>query len=220
MGRSDTVDATPFGPRRTEVPASATQEGGAGMSPGMMAGIGGGAYLLGTGLEYLGQRQGARAMQDEAERQAAEQAAFSQQRHLRLMGELARMQPGERGALGQASLQRRMAATTPALQAGGSALGLNAAQIAGVGAAAMPQQRILAQREAGGILQDRSGQRLAAMGADMGQIRDQQQMAAQLYAQQSALAGAKGEGWRMLGRGLQSGLPMVGAAMGQPATGV
>ena len=69
-------DATPFGPTRTMVPQDSltgSRAGGPAASPGMdpMAAHSLIAMLGGGVLDYIGQRQGAKAMQAEAQRQAA-----------------------------------------------------------------------------------------------------------------------------------------------------
>ena len=197
----------------TQTLDAADQPGG--MSPGAMAGIGMGSMLLGNVFDYLGQRQGAKAMVSEAQRQAQEQEAFSQQRYNTIMGTLAQHNPAQGQGLGQVALQRRMGALKPALAAGGRALGVSQPGQASVAAGMMPQQAVAAQGEGQRVRAGREGQLQAQLGGNLQTQDAQRQMAGSLYDQRLAMAGQAGEGYRMIGRGLQMGMPLVGLAMGR-----
>lgn len=195
--------------------SGATSNPSSGMSGGAMAGIGAGAYLLGAGLNYMGERQGARSMQDEAERQAAEQAAFARQRHQNLIAALGRYDPNAQPAVAGAQTNARMNAATPALAAGGKALGVSTQP---VGAGLLAGQRLAGQSAAAGIEGGRQQQSMRRLDTENANVDASSQMAQQTYGAQSAAAGQSGAASRLAGSTIQSvGMPLMVMGMNQKA---
>jgi hypothetical protein len=173
------------------------------------------ASMLGGGLlSYLGERQGAKSMQREAERQAAEQEALSIQRHQRLSSELNRFDPQTQQALNTGGFLRSQQATAPALAAGGRALGLSGSAVASTGRGLLPAQRLQATQQGIGRGDGMQRQRLQALGVDLTGFDDEQVMRSSLYPMRSQTAGQKGSALR-LGGGLLSGagMPLLTNAM-------
>lgn len=196
------------GPVGTGVPGGPPlPDGSPGMTP--TAGLSLAAMLGGGLLDYYGQRQGAKAMQSEAERQAAEQEAMSIRRHQMLMEELGRFDPQAQQALSTGALLRSQRATGPALAAGGKALGLSGDAVRSAGRSILPMQRLQATRQ-GGMDADRmQRERMQTLGVDLGALDDEQQMLAALYPMRNQVAGQKGAGYRLAG-GLLSGAGTAG----------
>ncbi len=198
------------------------QHGGVGASPGAggnnwSAWGGAGLLLGGSILDYIGQRQGATAIQSEAERQAAEAALFNARRRELLNAEIARFDPQAEGALATGALLRAQRATTPAVRAGGRALGLSPTATAHVGRSMLPVQRVNAHGIAAGQEARAYGDRMQRLAMDTGAIDDEQAFAESLYDQRLGLAGRKGGAWRLGGQLLQSGgMPLISHAMNQP----
>ena len=189
-----------------------------GMSGGLAAGLGIGAMVGGGLLNYAGEVQGAKAMQREADRQAAEQQSFSQQRHAALLAELGRYNPEAQQQLAQYGLQRSMAASQPALAAGGAALGLGAGQVASAGRALMPVQRLQANQGAAAQDAQRADLGLAHAGSQMAGVDRSAQLASGLYGAQTSAAGQRGAGLRLAGQTLGAmGMPLLAYGMNQPA---
>lgn len=184
-------------------------------------GIGGGAAMLaGAGLGYLGERQGAKAMQREADRQAAEQAALNEAHQRALVAELGRFDPAEQANLATAGVLQRRAAATPSLQAGGKALGLSRASVARAGAPLYARQALAAQGQAANVEGQRANVRMSQLGSHLAGLDESKRQAAALYGQQLQAAGSKGAGLRMLGQGLgAAGQMALMYGMSQPAQG-
>jgi hypothetical protein len=206
------------GPVGTGVPGGPPLPGAA--SPGMspLAGAGLLAMLGGGILDYMGQRRGAQSMQDEAERQAAEQEALSIQRHGMLTKELGRFDPQSQQAFTTGALLRSQAATRPALSAGGKALGLSGSSVASAGRSLLPMQRLQATQQGGRDVDRQMAERMRTLGIDMSGIDDEQQMLAALYPMRNQIAGQAGAGYRLAG-GMLSGVgaPAVNLAMARAA---
>lgn len=189
------------------------------MSPQTMAALGFGSWLLGEGLQYYGNRQGAQAMEQEARRQAAEQEQFGAMRHARIMDQIGRFSPAEGPALGQVALQRRMGAINPAMAAAGRRLGLGGADVAHAKSAIMPMQRVAASGDRAAIQASRQGPMDARMAQELDALEAQREMAAANYGARTTLAGGRGEAYRTGGMMLSgAGIPLIGMAMGQRGT--
>lgn len=185
------------------------------MTPGM--GVAGGALALGGGLlNYYGQTQGAKAMQEEADRQAAEQQAFSQARYGQVQAALDRQDPSAAGVGATVSAARQSAATAPALAAGSTALGLGGGSRASVGQALLPMQRMSALQEGRGGADRHTSQNLGRLRQDTGRIDDASRLAQGVYASQLGAAGSKGAAFRTGGELMQgAGMATMVAAMNQ-----
>jgi hypothetical protein len=211
------MDSQPFGPQRGIQIDSTTGEpiGGGGSSASAYLGAAG--LLGGTIMDYIGQRQGARSMQAETERQLAEEQAFNARRRQLLQGEIARRDPQRSTALASGALIRATRASRPAVAAGGKALGLPQGAVTSVNRTMEPAQRVGAYRTAGNMLSEQDRQAMARLGLATSAIDDEQELQRSLYDQRTGVAGQKGGAWRMGGQMLQGGgAAAIGGAMGAP----
>ena len=189
-----------------------------GMSGGQMAALGGVAMLGGGLLDYVGQTQGARALEREAKRQAAEQAAMLEARHAAYVRALGRADPAQRGAVSGGQALLRVNASTPVIAAGGRALGLGSGQTANVGRSLLPSQIIGAQRASGDIVQDRTQENVGRLNNEQGDLDAAMQGASALYPMRDEIAKSAGSGLRLGGQLLSSaGMPLLVAGMNQAA---
>jgi hypothetical protein len=216
-------DATPFGPTRRYVPApamdaapgtAATQPTNT-MSPLAVAGL---VSMLGGGLlDYFGQQQGARAMEREAKRQAAEQEAYAAQYHQRLADALGRVNPQAAPAYTTGALLRAQAATHPAIQAGGAALGLSPDATVSAERALLPAHRLAAVQTAEQDANREHAELMRQLGVDLAGIDEERQMRASLYPMRSQIAAQRGAGYRLAGSMLSgAGMPAITMAMARP----
>jgi hypothetical protein len=188
------------------------------MSGGQMASLGAVAHLLGAGLNYMGQSQGAKAMQREAERQAQIQADIARQKHLAVIESLGRYDPNAQGVLAGMQARRGMQAAAPAIAAGGAALGLQGGQTVPVGAGIMTGQRVAGQRAAAEIQGQRTAQNLQRLAATERGINESGQLAGQLADASVTNAGNKGSALRLAGEITQGvGMPLMVMGMNQKA---
>lgn len=220
------TDASPFGAQRTMVPeesltgASAAPtsplESGGGVTGANVAAYAGLAGLLGGSvMSYVGQEQGANAIQAESEKQLAEEQAFNDQRRQLFRDEVDRQSPQAGPALATNALMRAQHASRPAAAAGGKALGLTPGVGGDVNREIAPQQRVQANQTAGGLLSDRNRQALARLGLATSAIDDEQEMKRKLYDQRLGVAGQKGSAWRTGGALLSAGgAAGIGGAIG------
>ncbi len=185
-------------------------------------GVGGGALMLGGSiLDYIGQSQGARAMQAESNRQVAEQtAALAEQRRL-LDSYLSGVDPAaELSAGSTANFIRSDAALSPAIAAAGKRLGVSGAATGSALAAARRRVRPAAFDAARAQGSARDGFRQGQLGINTGAVARGAAENAQLYDGRLAVAGLKGQGLRAAGSGIsQAGTMMLMHAMQQPAGG-
>jgi hypothetical protein len=179
--------------------------------------LGIGTMLGGSIMDYIGQRQGAKSVQAEAERQAAEAALFNARRRKLLQAEIAAFDPQAETALSTGALLQAQRATAPAMRAGGRALGLSSGAATSANRALLPAQRMAAHRTAGGLERMAADERMQRLAMDTGDIDQEQALAEALYDQRLGVAGRKGGAWRLGGQLLQSsGMPLMSYAMNQP----
>lgn len=192
--------------------------GGGGMSGGTMAALGGTAMLGGALLDYYGQRQGAKAAEQEALRQAAEQEGMLQARHAAYMQALGRADPAQGGGVAGQQANLRMRAAAPAMAAGGKVLGLSGGQVASVGRALLPSQITGGQQAARGVMQQRRGENATQLSNEQGDLDAAMQGAAALYPMRNEIAKMKGAEYRTGGQMLgAAGMPLLVAGMSQPS---
>jgi hypothetical protein len=211
------MDSQPFGATRGIPLDSQTGAPATGGGPGWGALAGAGLSIGGGLLNYLGERQGSKAMLSEAQRQAAEQSAMSEARHQALIQALGRYNPAAQGVQTGIQTGVRTAASQPAIAAGGAALGLNGGQMAGVGQALLPTQRIAGSASAQDLEAQRMQQNKFRHGQEQGSIDDAANFARQLYPQRTQIAGQRGSDLRLAGSMAQGfGMPLMALGMAQP----
>jgi hypothetical protein len=177
----------------------------------MSGGLGGAlGMVIGTGLSIAGQRKGAKAMKQEAIRQAEEQEGFDTERLNRVDRHVASVQPGNEPLFVGQQASRMGAAMVPSAQAAGSALGvrvnpLNAQARASMGAGGAAMRGDIDELER------------ARLGQELVNLDRRRALASALYEGRMMRAGKKGQSMRQAGELFSTvGGAQMNYAMGEP----
>ena len=174
------------------------------MDPMMQGGLGLGAWGLGTGLNYMGQRAELKAMQEASDERISRERGFADAQWAIIGNELTRRQRSPL-ALAQtadatAAAMRGQRAVSQAAQAGGQALGLGAPAIARAVDSQTPAIQMRAHDTAGRAVAGRDSDAMQQASLGAGLLGAHRSMEQDLDPARQELAGMTGQTMRVGGK--------------------